>query len=293
MFTRRIPQAVALLLAVPAAGRADLPDHEFQDRAQIQLRKLHLVPFPIYSQVPGKGYVGLNDGKVTWTGGARVYVPPGDYTRTDLTSFDGLLVTRVQVRGWQSDGLFDPVPGMAFVNVGWSVVTAGSEALRKGEYVVYEGGGFVKGSLRPPDPVRVEPRDTNREKASELLAEAFFKLNVQDLVAARATFRTVALEYSDTPAADRAVAALQRIGESGPRKSAGYDDPGRVPEAIFTKADGQSDHDAASHLVSLAIVYRASNQPARAKTVLRGLLDRYPDSAAAARARRVLDGLGG
>jgi hypothetical protein len=284
---------VGLVLTAPTVVRADHPDHEFMDRVQLQLKKLDRVPFPIYSQVPNEGFVRLNGGKVYWGGGARVFVPPRWLKRTEVASRGGAREEFIEVRGWQSDQFLDPIKGMAFVNVGWSAVTADTEILRKGDYVVYDGKQFVKGSLRPPE--RVEPRDTDREKASDLLSEAFFSLNVKDYEAARSAFKAVVRDYPDTTSAERAVAVLGRIGESGPIKAAApaaaVEDSDAAPASVFVKEDGQSDVEAAEYLLSLAQAHRGVGRPRQAEAVVRGLLDRYPDTKAAARGRVMLAGL--
>lgn len=289
MYRLHFSVAAAIVVLIPVACQADLPDHEFQDKVQIQLRKLHLIPFPVYSQVPNKGLVDPNDGKVCWGGSTRVYMPPGQYQRSGNNSVDGLFVEKLQIRGWTSDGSFDPIPKMAFINVGWSIVTAGSESLRKGDYVVYVQGGFIKGTLRAPERERVEPRDTNREKASELLSEAFFDVNLKNYERARQTFKTIIVDYPETPSADRAHIALTSLGENGPVKGTGLTPvSAEAPQSIFVKSDGQSDGEAAEYLLNVAKTYWQLKQPSKSKQVLLGLIDKYPNTKAAERGVKVL-----
>jgi TolA-binding protein len=62
-----------------------------------------------------------------------------------------------------------------------------------------------------------------------------------------------------------------------------------VPDSVFVKEDGQSDEDAAEYLLSLGKTWKGLNQLKKSRTVLLGLVERYPGSKAAGKAIALLD----
>jgi hypothetical protein len=276
----------AVAVAVPPAARADLPDADWVDRALLRLKARGLRPIPVYSEVPHQGRLDLNDGKVFGT--VRILLPKGYERITTTSTSSGTVTTREPLKpGWQPLVGMDPRTNEVFVNCGWSVVTAEGHRLRPGDYVTYNGSKLVMGTLRGPDPVRREPRDTLREQAAERLSEALFSLGVKDVEAARTLFREVIREYPDTTSAERAVAKLQGLGESGPGR-APLD---FVPESVFAKGDSESAEAAAARVLSTARFLKSSGQEEKAAEVVRGLIERYPGTKSAKRAREMLDAL--
>ena len=285
--------AAALALTAPPAARADLPDGEWVDRALLRLKARGLRPFPVYSEVPHQGRLNLNDGKLF--GNVRILMPAGFDLVTTTTGSGGPIEERERVRpGWQPMAPIGLRSNYVFVNCGWSVITAEGHRLRPGDYVTYNGSALVTGTLRRPDPVRVEPRDTIREQAAGRLSEALFSLGVKDIEAARKLFKEVIREYPDTTSAERAMLKLQEIGEAGPvpppaRSAKALADV--VPESVFAKGDYETRDDAAARILSLVKVLKSSGQEKRAAEVLRGLIDRYPGTKSAQKARGLLDTL--
>jgi len=278
----------ALALAIPSAARADLPDADWVDKALLRLKARGLRPIPMYSEVPHQGRLDLNDGKVF--GNVRILMPKGFELVTTTTGSGGQIESRERVRpGWQPLVAMDLRSNFVFVNCGWSVITAEGHRLRPGDYVTHNGSKLVPGTLRGPDPVRVEPRDALREQAGERLSEALFSLGVKDIEAARTLFKEVIREYPDTTSAERAMAKLQAIGESGPVPAGAAVD--FVPESVFARGEYESAEDAAARVLSTARFLKSSGQDKKAAEVVRGLIERYPGTKSARKARGMLDTL--
>jgi hypothetical protein len=294
-FLRTIVLMTVVAGVFPIRARAEFADQEALGKFCLMLKKQHLNPFPICNDKTGKGSIYLNDGKVCWTDSAKVHLPGGKYVLTTETS-QGKIVSVEHVKaGWKLGGRLEAKAGDVFVNVGVSKIEFEGEQLRLGEYVLFDGTKLVRGSLRPPDPVRVEPRDTNRDKAAALLDEAVFTEGVGDYAGARVKYREVALTYPDTTSGERALAALGRIGEKGPpnapAKKTGelLPDSETVPDSVFVKEDGQSDEDAAAALLALGKTCKGLNQLKKSRTVLLGLVERYPGTKAARKAIAMLE----
>jgi hypothetical protein len=196
------PLVVALIaLAAPAAVRADFPDHEYMDKVSIRLRTLGLNPFPVYSRTTGQGVVGINDKMLYVAGDARIFMPRGYKKKVYEPAPDGTPFTWVKAEGWQSNLRFAPKKDMTFVNVGPSEVRVETMVLRRGDYATYDGSKFVRGTFRAPDRVRVEPEDTSRELAAELLTEARVRLALNQSAEARKTLERLIRTYPDTKSA--------------------------------------------------------------------------------------------
>lgn len=292
-----LPVVLTLVLAASPA-RADFADTDAMDKYCLMLKKRDLNPFPICNEKTGKGSVFLNNREVYWTDATKVYIPGSRYVIVSETSQGEIVSIEIVKAGWKVGGRFAVKTGDVFVNVGPSKIEFDGEWLRKGEYVHFDGTNLVRGSLRDPDPIRIEPRDTNREKAADLFSEAVFAESTGDYSNARAKFREVALTYPETTSGERALAALHRIGESGPVKGPARIakelplDPDSVPDSVFEKQDGQTADEAAEYLLSLGKLCKSLNHRKQAFIVLRGLIDRYPATKAAAKAVTTLGTLG-
>lgn len=271
-------------LAIPA--RADFPDHEYSDKVSIQLRERGYDPFPIYSRTANTGYVIAANGKVSWSGDARVYLPRTYFKKSYDRTPDGKF-KKIPINGWQSNlTIEDPHAGMTFINVGNTTVMAGDQTLRKGDYVTYNGKSFQEGTLRAPDRVK-EPEEINREKAAEMLTEARFRIALKQTEEAKAVLTELMQTYPSTKAAADANLALQKLDATASKA------PVVTPPTLgrFADEDGRSETQIANDLLSLARARAELKQYEEAKAVCLTLIDRYPHTKAAIEAARLADSL--
>jgi hypothetical protein len=104
---------------------------EFARRQLDTLKALKKKPLLVYSVVPGKGLVRIQDGMATWDKNTNVYVNPTLGWCNNCSLKIGASTSHV------------------FVNVGSSTVTVVGIALEMGEYVGYEDRQWKKITIQP------------------------------------------------------------------------------------------------------------------------------------------------
>lgn len=276
--------ALLALVCLAVVGRAEqFPDNQFCDKAVTKLRNDGYDPFPIYSRTAGTGSVEVRDRKILTGGDLRICYLRVRY-RESYERLPNGKPKQIPIQGWQSNaGIGDPHAGMVFVNVGNTPVRADGRVLLKGDYVSFDGTKFGYGTLRAEEKPRVEPDDSDREAAAQLLDEARMSVALKDRPLARRRLNEIIDRYPATRQAVHATTLLAKLD--------GRPLPPSATLAAVPENEARSPQQVAADLLTQARFRAQTKDHDGARAICREIIDRYPDLKEAERAAKLADGL--